>query len=79
MNTSMHGKKIRQIIFPVGEDGKQESLSTDGSRELSMSATYHGDRDEFWVISKNDGIEIARFNARHIETIVWHEDPSAPT
>lgn len=69
MNTEMNGKKIARVIwnFPDGE----EILHDDGERELVLSATYHGDRDEFWVLELRDGKEVSRHNCKFISGIVW--------
>lgn len=39
--------------------------------ELYLSATYHGDRDEFWIVQEKHGTEVARHNPRFIKTIQW--------
>lgn len=66
MNIQMHGKKIRKVFLP-----DQTELNGD----MWLSATYHGDRDEFWIVSETDGVEIQRTNARHVETIIWADQP----
>ena len=77
MNTTMHGRKIQLIRFHAAHPsytGEDPVIRiNDGSlRTLELSATYHGDRDEFWVLHlESDGKETARYNVRHIETIVW--------
>lgn len=77
MNTTMHGRKIQLIRFPAAAPsytGQDPVIRiNDGSlRTLQLSATYNGDRDEFWVLHlESDGTESARYNVRHIETIVW--------
>ncbi len=72
MNLDMDGKAIGAIFFP-GDNGS--IMRATGTLTLTMSATYHGDRDEFWVVQSEtiDGVvrEVARHNARHIETIQW--------
>ena len=42
-----------------------------GSRKLTMLATYMGDRTELWVIEEEAGKELARYNARAMESIHW--------
>lgn len=72
MDTNMNGKKIKLISWPdSGEETGRCLPSGDTYGELIFSATYHGDRDEFWVVQIKDGKEIGRHNARHIESIVW--------
>lgn len=76
MNTSMHGKKIQQIIFPGGPGLGDPVVRSGPLGQLELSATYHGDREEFWILQIKDGIEIARHNTRLVESIVWAEDTS---
>jgi len=73
MNTQMHGKKIARIIW-TGENLWHSDIAADGEfKTLELSATFHGDHDEFWVIEREYGKEIARHNCRNISTIVWAE------
>ncbi len=69
MNVSMHGKAISKIFFASGE-----SITSCPEKILWLSATYHGDRDEFWVIEQSCGTEIARHNPKYLETIQWQEE-----
>jgi len=71
MNTKMHGRAISSIKLASGPF----IHINDGSlRTLQLSATYHGDRDEFWVLHlESDGAESARYNARCLESIHWLE------
>ena len=66
MTTKMNGKPIEQFWLC---DGKPGLLGNELSAHLS--ATYHGDRDEFWVVVTKDWEELERHNARHILSIVW--------
>lgn len=67
MNIAMHGKRVIQALSGVG---CPLNIPPDGWAELS--ATYHGDRDEFWVLVKNrEGIEVERYNARLLLGIIW--------
>ncbi|MCP5014288.1 MAG: hypothetical protein GY938_03285 [Ketobacter sp.] len=70
MNTKlMNGKLIRNIYWPNGE--KVEASDNIG---LHMSATYHGDRDEFWIVqTDNKGREHVRYNPRCVESFAWVE------
>jgi mannose-6-phosphate isomerase-like protein (cupin superfamily) len=65
MNTQMNGKKIKCVTWPDGEE-----ISGPG---IYLSATYHGDRDEFWIIKEVDGKEVARFNPRFVDAISWDD------
>lgn len=67
MNTSMHGKEIRQIQMREGQEFRQET----DVQKLKLSATHHGDHDQFWVIVEIRGSEVERFNARYLDSITW--------
>lgn len=73
MNThTMNGKKIYQVWWPDTGNDNVLSIKTGRNRILELSATHHGDHDEFWIVVKNaDGKEIERHNTRYVETIVW--------
>lgn len=67
MDNSMHGKKIKEIWYSDSENAFNECV-----RNLELSATYHGDRDEFWAVKKNEqGIEIERYNLKFVSSIMW--------
>ena len=68
MNIGMNGQKILQVTFPNGE-----LIRTGTDCDLWLSATYHGDRDEFWVIVEKGSQEISRHNCKYIESIDWLE------
>jgi len=73
MNTDkMNGKKIYAVWWPDTESEKGVNLKSGKNIQLEMSATYHGDHEEFWIVHKNaDGKEISRHNPRYVETIIW--------
>ena len=66
MDLSLDGKQIQVITWP-----DQSILRANETDSLTMSATYQGDRHEYWVILTRNGVEISRHNARFIETIAW--------
>ena len=68
MNINMDGKRVKTIIFP----GDIE-LTRTIEKTLTLSATCHGDRDEFWIIECIEGVETARHNCRLIESILWED------
>jgi sugar lactone lactonase YvrE len=80
MNKEMHGKKIEQIRFP--ESMTEGSIDIDPyvcsseTSQLVLSVTYHGDHDEIWILEIREGREVARFNPRYVEMIVWAADES---
>ncbi len=69
MNVKMNGQKIKRIWFN-GANG-DNSVTADDIHTLTLSATYHGDRDEFWVIQEEEGAEVCRHNCRYIASIDW--------
>ena len=74
MNISMDGKQIKSVCWTdtESEQGRCLPSGLNGCR-LYLSATYHGDRDEFWVVAEKDGHEIARHNIKYIESIEWEQ------
>lgn len=74
MNTSMNGKKISTIGL-TGSNGELQHFAGD----FELSASHHGDHDEFWVVVRHEGSEVARYNVRHIGHIVWEgPKPQSP-
>jgi hypothetical protein len=71
MNTEMHGRKIARIIFDGASSYQIHEVRSEGNVQLELSATYHGDHDEFWVLKLVDGEEVERYAPRLIETITW--------
>ena len=64
----MEDKLIDFIVFPT-----QELIRSGPDGQLSFHEQNLGDHGELWVLKIKDGVEISRFNARYIETIVWAE------
>jgi hypothetical protein len=71
MNTKMHGKPIAKIIFDGASSYQIYEIHSDGDVQLELSATHHGEFDQFWIVKKVKGVETERFNPRLVETIVW--------
>lgn len=71
MNTDMHGKRIFAVYWPVNPLEHRCLVSGTECGNLYLSATYHGDHDEFWIIQEKGGKEVARHNPRFIESIQW--------
>ena len=68
------GKLIANVFWP--HDGETISASNDVG--LHMDATYHGDRDEFWIVQTDkSGNEVARYNLKYVESFAWVE-PISP-
>jgi hypothetical protein len=60
-----HGRRVLCIDRP---DAPTETSAP--GWWLYFESSYHGDRDEHWVIARDDAQkEIARFNARHLTAI----------
>jgi len=73
MNVNMHGKSINYIdLNPVWtQSGNPERIEAGNGITLSLSATYHGDHDEFWVVELKGDREVRRFSTRGIQHIRW--------
>lgn len=69
MDTTWDGKKVKEIWWN-GENG-DEVLKSNDYIQLELDATYHGDRDEFWIKHLENGKEIARHNCKYISSIRW--------
>ena len=66
----MDGKLIARVFWPR----ENECLTASDEIGLHMSATYHGDRDEFWIVqSDKNGNEVARLNPKYVESFEWVE------
>ena len=71
----MNKKGIQQVLWPdtVIEQGR--CLTSDDNIHIEMSATYHGDHDEFWIVEyraeNGKWREVACHNPRYVKTIVW--------
>ena len=74
MDTSWNGRKINAVYWPDTEAEQGRCLvAGDQCGDLWLSATYHGDRDEFWIVQEKSGVEVARHNMRLVESIQWAE------
>lgn len=76
MDLSMNGKKIDVVYLPDTNDecGRQLVAGHPGCESLHLSATYHGDHEEFWIVQMYKGEEVARHNPRYVETIAWAKE-----
>ncbi len=76
MDTGMNGKKIRAFRIHDHEGnprdiltGERDVFSTkpgDIVTHIYLSATYHGDRDEFWIVEVLGGRE-RRHNLKSVD------------
>ena len=76
MNTSeMNKKQIKIVWWPDTDTEKDRNIRANDGTILEMSATHHGDHDEFWIVEyrKIDGdfVEVARHNLRYVESFHW--------
>ena len=79
MNThEMNGKKIEIVYWPDSESEKGRSINQNDEMLLEMSATHHGDHDEFWIVQykkiNGEFTEIARHNPKYVESFYWKEN-----
>lgn len=73
MNKNTDGKLIAWVLWPDGS-----KLTASDQIGLQFRATYHGDRDEFWIVESNPhGHEVRMHNPRMVDTWEWVE-PIAP-
>jgi hypothetical protein len=73
MDTTMHGRRIKYIELDPGwtASGNPESVGRYEPADLHLSATHHGDHDQFWVVLSVGGKETERYSTRGIKHIVW--------
>jgi len=73
VNTKMNGKLIDYIeLNPMWtQSGNPERISSGNGCALTLSATHHGDHDQFWIVLVKEGVEVARYNPRGVEHIRW--------
>lgn len=69
----MHGKLIDEVTWPSTEEESGQFLHSIRGNQLHLSATHHGDHDEFWILMsrKISGREISRYNVRYVKSIKW--------
>ncbi len=77
MTTNEHGKQIAELWLPGDGNAYQEIMRARNDMTLELSATHHGDHDEFWIVVKENGVETRRINAKQVTEIVWLQ-PAAP-
>ena len=77
MNTELNGRPIATVWWPRDNSGPARHMNADPKQghEIILSATYHGDHDEFWIVEKVNGVETQRHNPRYVETIIWKDIP----
>lgn len=71
MTTNDNGKRIKEFWLEGDGNALNECFKDGIHGEISLEATYHGDRDELWVVCKENNVETQRFNVRYVTRIVW--------
>lgn len=76
MNTKMHGKSIDFIeLDPIWtQGGHPERVVARNGVTLTLSATHHGDHDQFWIVVSEAGKELSRYSPRGVQHIQWSQD-----
>ena len=75
MTTRDNGKKIKEIWLPGYGSAYGIGVKSGVHDDLELSVTHHGDRDEFWVSVKENGVEKELINTQMITSIVWENKP----
>lgn len=71
MTTEDHRKKIAEVWLPGEGHAYNHCLRAKDGLDIELSATHHGDHDEFWIVTKREGLETSRINPRQATEIVW--------
>lgn len=69
LSTENDGQSVAAIWYHGAEGGLL--LQANGQRTFTLSARYHGDRDEFWIEERIGDELVASHNCRHIAVIYW--------
>jgi len=64
-----NGKQAESITYEC-VDGQCFDNAKEG-RTLEYESEYHGDHSENWIIAKEAGEEVARYNTKFIQNINW--------
>lgn len=70
---NQNGRAIEAIFWPDTEYEQDRQITATDEMSLILHADNLGDRMEVWVIALHTktGVELNRFNARHLDTITW--------
>ncbi len=72
MSTSPHdGKRIEKVCWPPDSIDGPALLTETPCQTLHYEVENLGDHGIGWVVLTRDGVEAARHNARHVESIIW--------
>ena len=67
----IEGQKASLILW--GPEQGELVQAKDGTT-LEFHDEYMGDHSEYWIIQKENGVEVSRHNTRYISTIVWAKE-----
>jgi hypothetical protein len=70
----LDGKPISIFYFATRDEGVCPYIEAKDGTTLRLRAEYMGDRTETWIVAEHNGVETARHNCRHVESIVWLND-----
>lgn len=73
MTTKDHGKEIAEFFLPGDGHALNTNVKAGGPVELRLSATFHGDHDEFWIVLLVNGDERERYNTKFVSKITWKQ------
>lgn len=65
----IHGSKEVKEVWWDSEQGV--CIKSSDKVTLSLVTFFYGDHDEDWIIQKENGVETARHNSRHVESIIF--------
>ena len=65
----MHNKTVFSVNYLI--EGVDHYVKSDSKLHMKLSATHHGDRDEFWIVGIGGGEELFRFNCKNLSRITW--------
>lgn len=79
MSQDNNNRNIRAVHWPDTESEQGRSLRSPECGDLVFVSEYRGDHSLDWIVQCVNGKEVARHNARYVETIVWLEDDEDAT
>ncbi len=68
MSEMLDGKQIKAFSWVEPEIG---NLTVNENQEAIFHYEYYGDHSENWIILKENGKEIHRYNTRYLDSILW--------
>jgi hypothetical protein len=66
-----NGRKIKMITWPDNDGESGQQIKAEGDLELALEYRFCGDHDESWVVQSYNNKEVARYNAKYLESIIW--------